>query len=268
LTELDEVQFPFQTLAYRSGSMVDVGLLLAGALEASGIRAGVMPFGDEIIVAFDLGINKDDAATAALFNGPNKLLILGDEVWLPVAVAAFEDGFIAAWETAIALIDKILAGESDYAEADSDESGAELVILEDAWAAYPPAPLPPQNIRNTYAEENAIFAAADGAIKQYIDSELGPKIAALNAQIKATPTAALYNQLGTLNLRSGLTAEAKTAFERAAGMGSVSAMVNRGNMALLEKDLTAAERWFKQAQTAQPNNAGAQRGLEQVEQGR
>jgi hypothetical protein len=256
--ELDEVQFPFQTLAYRSGSVADVGLLLAGALEASGIRAAVLPLDSEFIVAFDLGINRDDAATAVLFNGTDKLLFLGDEVWLPVAVSAFEDGFTAAWEKAAARLDGILAGDEE----------AELIILEDAWASYPPAPVPPQNIRNTYAEENAVFAAADGAIKPYTDSEFGPKIAALNAEIKAAPAAALYNRLGTLNLRSGLTAEAKAAFERAAGMGSAGAMVNRGNMALLEKDLTAAEKWFGQALAAEPENPGAVRGLEQVEQAR
>jgi Tfp pilus assembly protein PilF len=58
--------------------------------------------------------------------------------------------------------------------------------------------------------------------------------------------------------------EAKAAFEQAAGMGSVSAMVNRGNIALLEKDSAAAEQWFKQALSAQPEHAAALRGMEQV----
>jgi tetratricopeptide (TPR) repeat protein len=256
--ELDEVQYPFQTLAYRSGSITDVGLLLAGTLEASGLRAGVIPLNGEFIVAFDLGINRDDAVTAALFNGPGSLLLLGDEVWLPVAVSAFEEGFSAAWEKAIARLEGILAGDED----------AEVVILQDAWAVYPPAPVPPQNIRNTYAGENDIVTAAEAAIKNYIDNELGPKITAVNAEIRSAPSAVLYNQLGALNLRSGLTAEAKAAFERAAGMGSVGAMVNRGNMALQEKDLNAAEKWFSQALTAEPGNTGAARGLEQVEQAR
>jgi hypothetical protein len=49
-------------------------------------------------------------------------------------------------------------------------------------------------------------------------------------------------------------------------------MINRGNIALIEKDYGAAERWFRQALGVQPGNATldaaravALRGLEQVQ---
>jgi Tfp pilus assembly protein PilF len=41
-------------------------------------------------------------------------------------------------------------------------------------------------------------------------------------------------------------------------------MTNRGNAALLEKDYAGAERWFRQALEAQPDNAAALRGLGQA----
>jgi hypothetical protein len=47
-------------------------------------------------------------------------------------------------------------------------------------------------------------------------------------------------------------------------MGSVPAMTNRGNLALIEKDYPAAERWFRQALTREPENQAALRGLEKV----
>jgi Tfp pilus assembly protein PilF len=74
----------------------------------------------------------------------------------------------------------------------------------------------------------------------------------------------LYNQLGNLQVRAGNMAEGKTAYERAADMGSVSAMITRGNVALTEKDNAAAEGWFRQALAAEPGNAAALRGLEQI----
>jgi tetratricopeptide (TPR) repeat protein len=83
-------------------------------------------------------------------------------------------------------------------------------------------------------------------------------------QIAANPTAALYNRLGILLVRSGRTADGKAAYERAAGMGSVPAMTNRGNLALIEKDYAAGERWFRQALAREPENAAALRGLEKV----
>jgi Flp pilus assembly protein TadD len=67
-----------------------------------------------------------------------------------------------------------------------------------------------------------------------------------------------------LLVRSGQTAEAEVAYERAAGMGSVPAMTNRGNLALIEKDYAAAEKWFTQALEREPENEAAKRGLEQV----
>jgi TPR repeat protein len=51
-------------------------------------------------------------------------------------------------------------------------------------------------------------------------------------------------------------------------MGSVPAMTNRGNLALIERDYPAAERWFKQALTQDPANSAAQRGLEKIEERR
>jgi tetratricopeptide (TPR) repeat protein len=252
-----ERQFPAQTLAYKAGTVTDAALLYGAALEAAGIRAGMIPLADgEVLGAFDLGINRDDAVTAALFNGPQKLLIIGEEVWLPVAVSKLNEGFTAAWAEGIRRADALLADEG---------GGAEMVIFEDAWAVYPPAPFPALNVRIGQADERVLSAGADGALQTYIQNEFRPKITAINTQIRNNPTASLYNQLGNLYLRSSMNTEAKAAYERAAGMGSVGAMVNRGNMALLEKDLAAAERWFAQALQREPGNAAALRGLRQIE---
>jgi hypothetical protein len=49
-------------------------------------------------------------------------------------------------------------------------------------------------------------------------------------------------------------------------MGLVPAMTNRGNLALIEKDYTAAERWFRQALAREPENTAARRGLEKIEE--
>jgi len=257
-----ELQFPAQTLAYKSGSALDVGLLYAGLLEAAGIRASLVIAGSsgelsagDVLVAFNLGIRRDDAATAALFNGADKLFIVGDEVWLLAAVSKLNGGFMAAWEEGVRRIDAILAGEEE----------AEMIIFEDAWTVYPPAPFPALGMRVAQADMAQVRAGSETALQAYIANEFGPKITAVNAQIRGNPTGALYNQLGMLYLRSNMSAQAKTAYERAAGMGSAPAMMNRGNLAVNEKDYTAAERWFNQVLTTQPENAAALRGLAHVE---
>jgi hypothetical protein len=252
-----EVQYPFQTLAYRTGTALDVGLLYAASLEAAGIRAALAIAGSsgdqpDYIVAFSLGIN--GAAARSNFNRPDSLLMVNDEAWLPLSMQRFNNGFMESWR----------AAEDRLAAAFSAGEPIDFIILEDAWAVYPPAPLPAQGLRLTLPEQGAVSYAADAVLAAYIRQEIQPRITVVQGQIRTAPTAALYNQLGNLQVRAGNMAGGKTAYERAANMGSVSAMINRGNVALTEKDNAAAGRWFRQALAAEPGNAAALRGLVQI----
>jgi len=101
-------------------------------------------------------------------------------------------------------------------------------------------------------------------MQQYITQEIQPVLTQVQAKVNANPTAALYNRLGIVMVRTGRIPEGKANYEKAAGMGSVPAMTNRGNLALIEKDYAAAERWFKQALSKDDKNAAAIKGLEQV----
>jgi hypothetical protein len=47
-------------------------------------------------------------------------------------------------------------------------------------------------------------------------------------------------------------------------MGSVPAMTNRGNLALIERDFAIAEQWFRHALSNDSENQAALRGLERV----
>jgi tetratricopeptide (TPR) repeat protein len=139
-----------------------------------------------------------------------------------------------------------------------------FIMPENAWAIYPPAPLPVQGGTAVRAGGGDLVETTDGILEQYISREIQPLAQNVQRQIAANPTAALYNRLAILLARSGRIADAKAAYERAAGMGSVPAMTNRGNLALIEKDYAAAERWFRQALAREPENAAALRGLEKV----
>ncbi|MDR0877710.1 MAG: hypothetical protein LBN21_06630 [Treponema sp.] len=250
--ENDTVQFPAHTLVYRSGTARDMGLLMAGLLEGIGIRAAIIPLEDDFITAFSLGVAA--AGAESLFNNMSKILVMNDEVWLPLSMADFNHGFINSWEAAAERLGRAFeAGEN-----------AAFISLEDAWASYPPAPLPTQQIQFIQPWEDAVKRGASRALDQYVVNELDPKIAELNRQIRGNPGAALYNRLGLLQLRAGRSAEAKSAFTRAADQGFLPALVNLGNLSLIGNDLTAAERYFRQVLSREPDNAAARRGLNSV----
>ena len=255
-TNADDVQFPSQTLAYGSGSPRDIALLYAASMEAAGVRSGIILLPDGgVLGAVNLGITPNSASTAALFNGTDKLLLTGDEVWLPVAISKLSEGFTAAWREGIRLMDALHDGDS-----------AQMVIIEDAWGYYPPVSFPALDVRITAPDSAALAAGANAALQSYISSEFPPaRLAEIQRQIQARPSATLYVQLGNMQMRSGNMAQAKSTFEQAAGLGSVGAMVNRGNIALNENDIAGAERWFRQALAREPQNATALRGIEFVE---
>jgi hypothetical protein len=258
-TVQEETQFPAETLGFRTGDRTDIGLLYAAALEASGIPSALVPLektegspDGDFVVACNLGLN--EAGAGLLFNGLEKLLVIDGQVWMPLSMNAFNEGFMAAWDGAVDVLNRMFAEAVEV----------NCIMPENAWATYPPAPLPVQGGAAVRAGGGDLADITNRIIQQYISREIQPLAQNVQRQIAASPTAPLYNRLAILLARSGRIADAKAAYERAAGMGSVPAMTNRGNLALIEKDYAAAERWFDQALAREPENAAAKRGLEKI----
>ena len=248
----NEAQFPAETLSYGTGNSRDLALLFASGLEGVGIPSAFIKTPNDFLVALSLGINMSAAET--LFNGTDKILIIDNTVWLPLSMSAFNEGFTAAWTKGAALLN----------EAFSQGNEVDFVMVEEAWSIYPPAPLPEQGGRIIRTNTEAAAANVNRAMQEYIEQELQPIIRQVQTQIAANPTMALYNRLGILQARAGRISEAKSAYERAAAMGSVPAMTNRANLALSEQDFATAERFFRQALTSDSANRAALQGLEQI----
>jgi hypothetical protein len=252
-TNRAKVQFPAETLSSGIGNSRNIALLYAAALEGAGVPAALIRTKNGILTAFSLGV--DASAAETLFNGTDKILIINDEVWLPLSMNAFNNGFTAAWTQAHTLLN-----ESFNAGKDVD-----FVIVAEAWEMYPPADPPALEGRTIHTDTAVAANRVNAAMTQYIMQELLQIHRLVQSQIKTNPTAALYNREGILHARIGRIDEAKASYERAAGMCSVPAMTNRGNLALAERDYTTAERWFRQALARDSQNQAALRGMEKVE---
>ena len=168
------------------------------------------------------------------------------------------NGFMACWMQGADVLNKTFKGGKQ----------ADFVRVADAWAQYPPAPLPALGGNAIHTDTAAATAQVDSATRQYIDQELAPLLRQVQMQININPAVALYNRLGILQIRCGNTAEAKASYERAAGMGLVPAMTNRGNLALIERDYATAEKWFRQALAMDSKNSAALQGMEKVSENR
>ena len=252
----NEAQFPSETLAYGAGSNRDLGLLLAACLESAGVSSAYLKTDDDFITAFSLGI--DQAASETLFSSFERILVIDDEVWLPLSMNALNEGFMASWTR----------GAETLSGVFSAEGGLDFIITGQAWKIYPPAPLPEQGGRVMRTDTTALSAGVNRAVQQYINQEIIPLVNRVQLQINAGPAPSLYNRLGILSVRAGRMGEGRTNYEMAAGMGSVAAMTNRGGLALAERDYDAASYWFTKALENDNRNSAALRGLELIEERR
>jgi tetratricopeptide (TPR) repeat protein len=251
-TDESEVQFPAETLSFRTGSSRDLAMLFAAGLEGVGINSAFIQTGNEFLVALNLRIRP--AAAETLFDNFERILVINDDVWLPLSMSAFNEGFMACWTRGAEILNR----------AFTNDEWVNFVIVEEAWGFYPPAPLPELGGSALRTDTDTATREFNRTMQLYIEREITPIIRRFSAEPGAANNAALQNRLGILYARAGRIAEAKTAYERAAALGSVPAMTNRGNLALTENDFAAAERWFRQALERDSQNSAARRGMDRI----
>ncbi|MCR5189317.1 MAG: tetratricopeptide repeat protein [Treponema sp.] len=250
---LDYIQYPYQTIAYKTGDKDDVGILMMAMLESVGIPAAFIPLEDDFIVCFNLGVNASRAAS--LFDGYDRILIVNDEIWIPLSMSALNEGFINSWYKAVLKIQEKSQAEEDF----------DFILLSDAWQYYPPAGFSSNEASSAMPAEANLTKSVENDIARYITAEFGPQIAAVQNKIKAEgASVTLYNQLGMLYVRAGMYSSAIPVYEQSAKMGSVPAMNNLGNIASLQKKYKEAKYWYELALQTDPENKSAQKNLERI----
>lgn len=253
-TQLDYVQYPYQTLSYRSGEKDDIGVLFMSMLESVGIGAAYIPLADDFIVAIELGDN--ERALLNLFNNTDNLLVVDDKIWIPVSMSSIHKDFSECWKRGVQKVSEALEAEEDI----------EFIILSDAWQIYPPSGFSAGETNAKIPSEKELVKAGEDDIAKYITQEFGPQIAAVQAQIKSEGVSVtLYNRLGLLYVRAGLYDNAVSVYEISAKMGSVPAMNNLGNILSLQKKYEKAKEWYEKVLAADPDNETARKNLERIE---
>ena len=248
-SKLDFIQYPFQTMIYKSGDCDEVGILLMALMESVGIEASYIPMENDFLVCFNTGIKASKADS--FFDGYDRFCVIGDDIWIPLAVSALREGFVNSWYKAIV----------DLQTAQNNGQKTDIHFLESAWMSYPPAGFSSNQRVEIKPDEAGLVAAAETNLSRYITSEFGPRIASVQAQIRAKgPSVELYNQLGLLYVRAGMYSSAVPVYMESAKMGSVAAMNNLGNICTLQKKYEEALAWYEKSLAIDPENKTAKNG--------
>ncbi len=246
--ESDYIQYPLQTMDFSSGDLDELGILYASCLESVGIGTGFIPMEDDFLVLVDTGLRPSAAANH--FADTDSLVITDETVYFALSMAEFASGFTKSRAKGAELVTKIFSTEDE-------DVYYEFIETHYAWNNYPPAIYTGYGDVLAKPSQATVEAIFKSAVTDYINSDL-------SVVIKRARDSGDSNKLGLAYVRAGQYTNAKNEFSKAVAKGNVSAMNNLGNVYMIEKNYSAAEKQYKQVLAVEPNNQTALSGLENV----
>jgi tetratricopeptide (TPR) repeat protein len=240
------LQYPYQTLSYKSGDSDALALAIAEALESVAVPAAIAALPEDVIVAFPLDMIEAKARTT--FSSLGNFIFQDEKVWVPLRASLIRDGFLRAWQA---------GAELWYASA----GNRKLVPVEEDWKEFTPIALADVDFKPVKPAEEAINQAFENTLSRFVTAEVQPKAERLLGEMQNGGTGRQRNNLGIVYAQYGLYDEAKAEFEKAVALNYTPAIVNLANVAFLLKDFQAAADYFQKALNVQPTNKAALIGL-------
>jgi tetratricopeptide (TPR) repeat protein/TolB-like protein len=238
--QLDNVQYPRETLSRRAGDCDDLSTLAASCLESFGISTALITSPGHIFLGFDTGM---PAELAEEISYDKKMFFLREgKVWIPIEATKIGSGFKAAWE----------AGAEELNRW-RPENKIEIIPLKEAWKDYPPISLGSRKVEARFpdlARFRERYARDLSAMKAGREKNFEGLLAELDRTIQASPNNLdPVNRKGVLNAREGHLEEAVGSFEQGLKIDPKNAAIrnNLGNTYCLLGELDKAVNEYQEA---------------------
>lgn len=248
---VDYLQFPVETLAYRTGDCDDLSTLYLSMLEAVGIETAFITVPGHIFSAFALDIS--DKSLASAFADPDRFIHDGGKIWVPVETTALGSGF----ETALDI------GRKEWKEGVA-KNAARVVSVHDAWQIYEPSFISSDEQHDVVSKFPDVAKIAEkntGTIRTLSDKELNALISSILKSEGQNPSAVATNRVGAVYARYGAVDKAESYFREAADKGSIAAQCNLGNLLFLRKEYSNAAVNYRKTLLLKPDYEDATLGL-------
>ena len=238
----DFLQFPRQTLEYKSGDCDDLTILYCSLFESVGVDTAFITIPGHIFMAFSPGLSAGDARRN--FTRVNDLIILGDKVWVPIEITDRSD-FLTSWQT----------GAREYRE-NLARKQVNLYDVHEAWKLFEPAGLSGSGPGITFPDESRLASVFVALRDSYVEREISASVATLQAQMKKNgETSKNVNAMGILYAKYGLFDKATAQFEKVVKKEEYApALVNLGNIAYYKGERDSAMKLFDRAYAKAPKS--------------
>ena len=243
---LDFLQFPRETLEYRSGDCDDLSILYCALFEALSIETAFITIPGHIYMAVGLSMTEDEARK--WFSRPDELILQDGKAWLPIEITERDNGFQQAW----------LTGAKEWRENYSrGQTG--FFPVRNAWDSYAPVQLPGSFSTVALPQAELIVSSFEKQLNWFLNREIAPKVAELELRIKNSERSERFvNRLGVLYARYGIYDKAEEEFLKLLAMQEYPpALINLGHVARLKGEAMAALDYFDRALKVDPNNTKA-----------
>jgi tetratricopeptide (TPR) repeat protein len=233
---VDFLQFPQQTLDFRTGDCDDLSILYAALLESLGIRTAFVTIPGHIYLAFALDM--DERQAKQTFTRSDELIYFDDEAWVPVEVTLLQGNFLQAWST----------GAKQWRENAATDT-AEIYPVRSAWKTYPPTGFASEALALDIPQTTQVVPNYTALLKRFVEREIAPQVVELEDRIaRSGGSPRLINRLGTVYARYGLYEEAQDTFLRVIAETEYRpALINLGNLAYLRENLDEALAFYRRA---------------------
>jgi len=234
--KVDYIQYPRDTLRFKTGDCDDLTSLYCALLENIGIETAFVTVPGHIFMMFDTGLpaaRKGEVSSAA-----DLTVIRGGHVWIPVETTMIGKPFTEGWQSAA----------STYAKY-AKENAAELTDTKTAWEKYAPVTLDDSTWEAALPSRDMVDRIFSKDINTIIERELSPRLKDLNTRFDKSGSASDANRLGIAYARFDRLDDAEKWFSRAITIDAKyhKAVNNLGNVYMLKGKDEEAKKLYAHA---------------------
>jgi len=242
---VDYIQFPFETLKYKSGDCDDLTILYASCLEGEGVNTILVTSPGHIFLLFDTNVGVEQVQTLPF--DKEVLIVVDNEIWIPVEVTKIGSSFLSAW----------YQGAMEYRKWEK-EGKIHHINTHKAWSKYQTGTWRDVDFQPDMPSKNKIAEMVYNDLETLTRKILESLTADYKKLLEIDPQdVKALNQLGIIYGKFGLYEDAIKIFEQAIKINPASyeGYCNLGNIYYLQEKFDLAITQYQLSLELAPHNA-------------